>query len=97
MRQPFFRAKTDTVYWTMYNREPKEAIDMKQIDIVQAQQDIQFIYNCYKHFGLDVDECRAVLKDRDCCEHRDSDGQLLFDEASSRLIPAVTPFLRRLL
>ena len=56
---------------------------MKKIDIVQVQQDIQFIYNCYKHFGLDVDECRAVLKERDCCEHRDSDGHLLFDEASS--------------
>ena len=40
----------------------KEAIGMKKIDVVQAQQDIQFIYNCYKKFDLDVDECRAVLK-----------------------------------
>ena len=61
----------------------KEAIGMKQIDVVQAQQDIQFIYNCYKKFALDVDECRAVLKERDCCEHRDSDGHLLFEDASS--------------
>ena len=61
----------------------KEAIGMKKIDVVQAQQDIQFIYDCYKRFGLDVDECRAVLKERDCCEHRDSDGHLLFEDASS--------------
>lgn len=56
---------------------------MKKIDVVQAQQDIQFIYDCYKRFGLDVDECRGVLKERDCCEHRDSDGHLLFEDASS--------------
>ena len=67
----------------MYNNMSKEAIGMKQIDVVQAQQDIQFIYNCYKKFALDVDECRAVLKERDCCEHRDSDGHLLFEDASS--------------
>ena len=67
----------------MYNNMSKEAIGMKQIDVVQAQQDIQFIYNCYKKFDLDVDECRAVLKERDCCEHRDSDGHLLFEDARS--------------
>ena len=63
----------------MYNNMSKEAIGMKKIDVVQAQQDTQFIYNCYKKFDLDVDECRAVLKERDCCEYRDSDGHLLFD------------------
>lgn len=66
----------------LYNKMSKEAMRMKRIDYEQAQQDIRFMYACYKKLGLTPDECRlSPVEGVECCEHRDSDGNLLVEKS----------------